>query len=321
MDRCDIASVTDAAEWAAYLSRVEHPHMVQSWAYGEAKCAVGAEETGRRFDVGGWQAKRIVIARGGEPVAVCQLLEKCVARLSCASRLNRGPLFLDREPDRELLSDVYGTLKHHSRFRPGVLVLAPALVDDEQSRRLLDELGYRPLSASGWSSCRVDLRGGEERIRGNLKSSWRNRLKAAERSGLELTVSQSAADVAWMIARHVENQTAKGFTHPAPALVKAVCDAAPDDVLVYKALLDGAPVGAMLAFFFGRGAEYYVGWTSSLGREVNVGNFLFYRIAVDLHERGCDWCDLSGERQGATEQFKRGMRGQHYQLLNEWLAL
>jgi hypothetical protein len=318
--RCDITGVDDAAEWAGYLTRVEQPHMVQAWAYGEAKRAVGAEKTGRRFDAGGWQARRLLIERGGDPVAVCQMLEKCVVGFSCASRLNRGPLFLDGGPHPEVVKDVYQTLKRHSKYRPGVLVLAPALPDGPESYRLLDDLGYRPRETSGWSSCRVDLSGGEEQIRKNLASSWRNRLKAAERNGLELAVSQSPDDVAWMIARHVENQAAKGFTHPAPALVKAVCDAAPDDVLIYKAHLDGEPIGAMLVFLFGRGAEYYVGWTGPRGRDVNVGNFLYYRIAVDLHERGCLWCDLCGERQGATEQFKRGMRGEHYELLNEWLA-
>jgi hypothetical protein len=319
--QCDITSVDDATEWAGYLTQVEHPHMVQSWAYGEAKQAVGADKTGWRFDAGGWQARRLLIERGGEPVAICQMLEKCVVGFSCASRVNRGPLFLGEEPPDEVVRDVYKTLRRHSRYRPGVLVLAPALPDGPSSYSLLDDLGYRPRQMAGWKSCRVDLRGGEEQIRKNLASSWRNRLKAAERSGLEITVSASPDDVGWMIARHVENQEAKGFTYPAPALVRAVCDAAPQDVLVYKALHEGEAVGAMLVFLFGRGAEYYVGWTGPRGREVNVGNFLFYRIAVDLHERGRQWCDLCGERHGATEQFKRGMRGEHYALLNEWLAL
>ena len=40
-NRCSVSLVTDAAEWDALFSRVEHPHMVQSWAYGEAKQAAG----------------------------------------------------------------------------------------------------------------------------------------------------------------------------------------------------------------------------------------------------------------------------------------
>jgi len=53
---------------------------------------------------------------------------------------------------------------------------------------------------------------------------------------------------------------------------------------------------------------------------VNVGNVLYWQVALELQRRGCRWLDLGGKRRGATEQFKRGMRGMSYELLNEWWA-
>jgi len=42
---------------------------------------------------------------------------------------------------------------------------------------------------------------------------------------------------------------------------------------------------------------------------------------VELKRRGSQWFDLGGKRAGATEQFKAGMGGVEYQLLNEWMVL
>jgi hypothetical protein len=317
---CSMTPVTDAAEWAALFSRVERPHMVQSWAYGEAKQYAGDRQTGRRVDVGGWRIRRLVIEREGEPVAICQLLDKRIAGVRCASRINRGPLFLDADPRDEVVRDVYRALRRHWRHLHGVLVLAPALTAGPENDRLLAGLGFRPRGQAGWLSSRVDLRGDEEQLRASLAPTWRNRLKASERSGLEVRISHSPEDVEWMIERHVENMREKGFSHPAATLVRALYRAAPDDHLLFRALLEGEAVGGMMAYRFGRGAEYYVGWMGPKGRPVNVGNFLYWQVATELQRRGCEWFDLGGQRMGATGQFKRGMRGEEYELLHEWVA-
>jgi len=311
--------VTDAAEWAALLSRVEHPHMVQSWAYGEAKQAAGDEQTQRRVDLGGWRTRRLVIERDGEPVAICQLLDKSIAGIRCASRINRGPLILG-DPGDKVVRDVYHALRRRWRLLRGVLVLAPALTADPANHRMLADLGFRPRKQAGWFSSRVDLRKDQEQLRASLAPTWRNRLKASERSGLEVGVSQLPEDYEWMIERHAENMREKGFSHPAAPLVSALYRAAPDDVLILQALLEGEAVGGMMSFLFGHGAEYYVGWMGPKGRPVNVGNFLYWQTACELQRRWCQWFDLGGQRMGATGQFKKGMRGEVYELLNEWLV-
>jgi len=253
-------------------------------------------------------------------VAICQLLDKSVAGIRCASRLNRGPLFLGADPHDDLVRDVYGALRRRWRHLRGRVILAPALTADPVNHSTLTELGFRPRHAAGWRSCRVDLNVDEEQLRRTLTSKWRNRLRVAERNGMEVRVSQAPEDVEWMIERHVENMREKGFTHPAPALVRALCDAAPDDLIVLQARLEEETVGGLMVYRFGRGAEYFVAWMGAKGRTVNVGNFLYWQAALELRRRGAYWCDLGGQRAGATEQFKRGMGGHEYELLNEWWA-
>jgi hypothetical protein len=316
-----MSRVTDAAEWNALFSKVEHPHMVQSWAYGEAKQAASGWRTRRSgFDAGGWRTRRLVFKRGDEPVAICQLLDKSLAGVRCASRLNRGPLFLGADPGRDVVRDVFGALRSHWRHLRGALVLAPALAVGPENYGLLAELGFRPRHQAGWCSDRVDLRVDEEQLRKNLASNWRNHLKQAERSGLEITISNSPEDVEWIIGRHVENMTEKDFSGPAPAFLRTLYRSAPDDFLIFQARLAEEAVGGMVAYRFGQAAEYYVGWMGSEGRKVNVGRFLYWQGALELRRRGCRWFDLGGKRAGATEPFKRGMGGVEYRLLNEWLA-
>ena len=277
-DSCDVDLVTDAAEWDALFAQVEHPHMVQSWAYGEAKqAAVGWSTRRVAADAGGWRARRVVFRREGEPVAICQLLDKSLLGIRCASRLNRGPLFLGAEPGNEAIRDVYRALRGHWKHLHGPLSLAPALTAHPENHRMLSELGFRRRQKRGWRSTRLDLRLDEEQLRENLAPTWRNRLKKAERSGLVLTVSSSPEDLEWISDRHVQNMREKDFSGPAPALLRALYQARPDDSLIFRARLEEETVGGMMIYRFGHGAEYYVGWmgaraakpmsaTSSIGR-------------------------------------------------------
>jgi hypothetical protein len=312
-DHFELVAVNDARAWRALFSRVEQPHLTQTWAYGDAKQASG-----------GWRAQRFVFVRSDEPVAICQVLDRTVAGVRLASRLNRGPLFLDPGPSEDLVAGVYGALRRRWRGLHRTLFLAPALDDRPQNHRLLSDLGFHDRKRNGWCSARLDLRQPEAALRSNLTSRWRNRLKAAERSGLDLRIGGSAADLEWMIARHVENMAQKGFVGPKPALLRALHRAAPGSLLVFRAHHDGAPVGGLAVYRFGGIAECYIGWFGPEGRKVNVGNFLFWQIALDMSSRGCYGLDVGGlepsDRGNHFGRFKGGLGATDYMLANEWLS-
>jgi hypothetical protein len=318
---CEIRVVRDRVEWDELFGQVQLPHLVQSWAYGDAKLDSGDHSARRSLiDAGGWRPRRVVFTRDGEAVAICQFMDKPVATFAAASRVNRGPLLLGR-PDAETIRAVYAALKSRRRRRCGVLVLAPALEDSEENVRLLATLGFRRRDRAGWISTRLDLDRSPEELRANLHQKWRNRLNTGERAGFTFRAAPGAEGLEWMVARHIENMQDKGFAGPSPALLRALYRAAPDSVLVFQACLDGQPAGGMLVYRFGAGAEYYVGWIGAEGKRRMAGNFLYWNVAVEMQRRGCRWIDLGGERPGHTEHFKRGMRGDEYQLLGEWLAV
>ncbi len=317
---CVVKPVIDEARWNALFARVDQPHIPQAWAYGQAVQETVDFTTRRLLDAGGWRARRVVFERDGAPVAICQLLDKSLAGLRWAALVDRGPLFLDREPGDDVVRDVYAALRQASHRR-GVLILVPALADSPHNVALLSEVGFRPRPAAGFRSTRVDLTPDEDEMRKSLKAKWRNQLKSGERSGAVMVASTAREDVEWMIQRHIENMAAKGFSEPTPAFVRALYNAAPESLVVCRAVVDGESLAGMAAFTFGQAAEYYIGWVSEAGRKINVNNFLFWQAALELRRRGCRTFDLGGMRAGSTEGFKTGMGGTEYQLVHNWLSL
>lgn len=319
--RLDISTVADRSHWEALFSEVAQPHMSQSWAYGDAvQAAVDWRLRKRALDAGGWRPRRLVFERDGSPVAICQLLEKPLMGMRWAALADRGPLFLDPDPSDELIRDVYATLRTARRHFGLVLILVPPLFDDPQNFHMLSGAGFRPRRVGGYRSTRVDLSLDEDAMFRKLKSKWRNQLRAGMKTGATVTVSSSPADAEWMIDRHIQNMSDKGFSSPEPALVRALYDADPEHFLVFRAVLDGESLAGLVAFTFGDAADYYIGWVSDAGRKMNVNNFLFWETALELRRRGCRSFDLGGMRAGATEPFKTGLGGTEYQLIHNWLA-
>lgn len=319
---CSVETVTQRPEWEALFSRVEQPHLFQSWGYGDA---VGATTNWslrhRALDLGGWRPRRLVFEHGGRPVAICQLLEKPLARYRWAALADHGPLFLGPEPSADVRRGVYSCLRRARRHFGLVLILVPPLLDEPGNEAFLREVGFQPRPFAGHRSTRVDLSLSEECMFRRLKPKWRNQLRSGMRAGAAVTFSTSMDDVDWMMDRHIENMRAKGFTTPEPVFARALYHAGPDDFLVGRATLDGETLAGLVAVTFGQGSEYYIGWVSEAGRKKNVNNMLFWETALELRRRGCRSFDLGGMRAGSTEPFKKGMGGTEYQLIHNWLAL
>jgi lipid II:glycine glycyltransferase (peptidoglycan interpeptide bridge formation enzyme) len=303
----------DETEWNELFSAVGAPRLVQTWAYGEGKRAVG------------WNVRRTIFERDGEPVAISHVFDKKVAGVALpVSRINRGPLLIGKEPDDGVVEGVHLVLRRHwQRLRHGVLFLAPALEASEEHDQLLRDMGFRDRGVLGRSSVVLDLTLDEDRLRANLASSWRNRLKAAEKAGLTFTVSESEEMRKWLLERHEQNIREKEFHGQPPVQVDAFCCSSPGDYFIGCVHLGDEAVATMLVCLFADSAECHVGWFGSVGRPVSAGNFLYWQMALEAKRRGCRSLDLGGfartDPQG-LRHFKQGMRGAEYTLMDEWMS-
>jgi lipid II:glycine glycyltransferase (peptidoglycan interpeptide bridge formation enzyme) len=301
----------DQSELAGLFNQTTKPHVTQAPAYAYAKQAHG-----------GWQVRRLEFESDGRPVAICHVLEKSVLGFRIA-RINRGPLFLKSDPAPSTIRAVYSELRAAYRIaRGGILSIAPALEHNAGNAVLLADLGFRDSGYHGWCSSLVDLTKGEDQLRKSLNQKWRNRLSSAERSGLELHVSQSDEHFEWLLQRHREHAQSKGFRSLGVKFLRAYRDWQPCDCFVLQARLAGHPVAGMLVTRLGQKAEGLV-LVCTEGRGYNAGNFLFWNAMLEMKRTGCAWWDMGGHgyKPGNFKHFKEGVRGVEYRLMGEWLSL
>lgn len=306
-----IRPIRDIDEWDDCFDAVAHPHLPQFYALGEAKQR--AEH---------WHVKRYIFEHCATPFAIAQVLEKRIAGLRVASRINRGPLFIEESPSYEDRENAFRLIRDSWRIlRGGPLFISPALALAEENRSLLLDLGFKDRNTAKWRSSIVDLTQKEDEIRKRLASNWRNHLKLAERTGVELRTSNAEEDCEWLFDKHVEDMREKKYKGPSKPLLQALCAARRSSVLVLQALIDKSPQAGILLVHCRQKAEYHVGWFGPNGRKFNCGNFLLWNAVLEMKKAGCKYLDVGSyscnEKFG---HFKQGMRGQEYQLVGEWLC-
>jgi hypothetical protein len=307
-----VARAASRDEWDALMLASAHPHLPQAFAYGEARAAGGK-----------WRSVRIVFEQAGQPVAFATVLQLRRFGLTLLNRVNRGPVFVDGAPSDALVSGVYRELRRRwGRVWTAPLLIAPALEMGERADKLLRAAGYMRRTPQSWLSARIDLTRDESAILAGFASTFRNRLRAAEKAGAQLEVSETADAFDWMIERHLQNMDDKGFSALGRPALEALRATAPENVLVFRLIHEGQPVAGMSVVRFGRVAEYHVGWFGPEGRKLNAGNFLMWNIMRELKRRGVASFDVGGMKYGdGYTRFKKTMNPVEYELAGEWMSL
>lgn len=300
-----VVPVLDRASWDALVARAAFPHLPQSYAYGEAKRAKG------------WHVERVGFERNGHILAVATVLVRRILGIPLLTRINRGPLLLEAASAREVTA-IYAAIRRHWR---GPLLIAPALPHGADSTRILREAGFRLRHDQGWLSGRIDLDRGEDGIWAGFASTFRNRVRHAEKATPGVRVATDAATYDWLLERHVENMRDKRFSAADPVLLRALRTARPEDVLVFQLIHDDEAVAGMSVVLFGDCAEYHIGWFGPEGRRLNAGNVLMWAAIRTLHQRGVSRFDVGGLKPGdGYTQFKRTMRPSEFRLAGEWMS-
>jgi hypothetical protein len=307
-ETADIRVVTDRAEWDALIAASPMPHLPQSFAYGDGKAASG------------WSVVRVAFFFAGRPIAFATVLQLRRLGLTLLNRVNRGPVFVDAHPARERVVAVYRALRRRfGTLLRGPLTIAAALPMSADSDAILRNAGYRLRHRRSWRSGRIDLLQSEDQLWAGLASTFRNRVRRAEKAGAELRIADDAESFEWMIARHLENMTEKGFSAVGPALLRGLRASNSNDVLIFQHLHEGRPVAGMSVVRFGRVAEYHIGWFGPEGRALNAGNFLMWKVMTEMKRRGVASFDVGGLKPGdGYTRFKQTMHPVEYDLAGEW---
>lgn len=292
--------------YEALLTTAGRSNLLQCWAWGEAKA-----------EAEGWRPRRAILSSGTMAVAIAQVLEKRIGP-ACVARLNRGPVWLYDDLTAEAKAAALACLRRQYRWwRASALLAAPELETAPA--------GFRRRAGTPWCSAWIDLGRDPADLRKGLNGKWRNMLVNAEKAGLEVEVLTGGAGIDWLLPRYEEMMAAKGFAGITPALLTALArHADAEDLLVLRALADGADASAVLLARHGAAATYLIGWNSEAGRKTRANHLLLWQAVEQLRDRGGRWLDLGGidpVNTPGVASFKRGMNGAEYTLAGEFLSL
>ena len=289
---------TDRPSWDAAHTQAGGA-LQQDWAYGSS------------LTVPGVTCLRAEIILDGVTVALAQFICRRYGFVLSIALCTRGPLWLvPLRPD--VRARIYQTIKRSLPLpRPRLALFSPEITDpyDASVRRLIRVM-------TGYSTLMIDLTRPDEQLRAEMDARWRNRLGAAEKSGLILVNDEvNPEQVQWLLKEEQAERAKKSFHGLPVAFVERYIQAGTDikqTALVLHAEHKHKRIAAMLFLIHGSVATYHIGWSDQAGRETNAHKLILWRAFDILRARGITTLDMGGVNTHdlpGISRFKLGMGG------------
>lgn len=291
-------------EWAAAFARVTRSTLPQCFGYARAM--------GKTH---GWVPRLGTIEADGRPLGLVQILERRHLKIVHERQLHRGPLWFDGVPDPPVLEPVLSALRAACPSNPlNRASVLPELPAGPEMEALMARCGFTRIGP-GYQTVWLDLTRTMEALRAGFSTTWRQRLKSAQKTGLVIDVDAEAKNLPWLMKQEHEQAAAKHFRAMTGPLAVRLRNALlkGDGVMMVAALHDGEAVASALFFGHGRAATYQVGWSNDAGRRTHAMRLVLWRAMEALKERGFAALDLGGinpETAPGVTEFKTAMGGE-----------
>jgi hypothetical protein len=291
----------DRKIWAAAAEAAPFFPLQQDWEYGLA-----ARWQGR-------DVRRYVAMDGDRPVACLQAIGRRWLGFFDVWAALRGPV-----------GDPHAWAGLAARL-PGwpfaASLVSPEMAADAASRARILGRG-RVHTGPTLALWRLDAKS-EAGLLAGMHQKWRNRLRAAERSGLRVELAPRGKWVEWTIAQSEVVRAAKGFEAAPPEFVARLAELKGGrECLVAVALDKREPVAGALFLRHGRDATYYVAAATPAGRKANAANLVLWRACLALKEAGVRHLDLGTietTRSAGLARFKLGTGAEVFELAGTYL--
>lgn len=274
--------VIDSVKWNKTVAALPHPHILQSWEWGEFKSRYG------------WRARRFVWS-GGE--AAAQILTRSALRGAVRILyLPKGPL-LDWSNSR-LCARVLDDLQALARRERAILIkLDPDLPTGANNQGELETRGWRfsPDQIQFRNTATLDLARDESEILAAMKQKTRYNIRLAERKGVRVRAG-TEADWALLYRMYAETSVRDGFVIRAADYYRDAWGSFMRAGLAqpFIAEVDEEAVGGLVLFTFAHTAWYMYGMSRDAHREKMPNHLLQWEAMRWARAKGCDTYDFWG---------------------------
>jgi len=242
-------------EWTGRLDLGRSVALQQSWDYGQAARALGAE------------VRRARVADDAGEIAVTQVLDRYGLRL-----ISRGPVWLRNiEPARK-------------RRVLRALARGPTLATAEDA---VAGFGLVPLLTGRFHAV-WDLLPSPEALRCGLERRWAGRLVAAGRAGVHVRCGDDDS-LDRLIRAEAAQRHRKGYRGLPPEFPRHL---PPGALRIWHWVQDGEMGAAMVFVRHGSAATYQTGWAGPAARRCGVHQVMLWQAALALRAEGVRWLDL-----------------------------
>lgn len=325
-----VLSVTNQQDWDGALLALPHPHILQSWAWGDFKSRHG------------WRPQRLLFQEEGRTVAAASLLRRTIPVLPTAiCYAPKGPILDWTDEDRA--ERVLAVLEREARRWDTLFVkIDPDLYYPDHAPAFSPCPPHAPQMAAllqrrGWrfsndqiqfrNTVLLDLEPEEDDLLAAMKQKSRYNIRLAARRGVTIRQGEGA-DLPLFYQLYAETAQRDRFLIRAPHYYEDAWGSFLQAGLATLLLaeVEGQAVAGLILFIFGNRAWYMYGASSNQHRDKMPNYLLQWEAIRHARARGCTVYDLWGAPEELEEsdpmwgvvRFKLGLGGQIAQGLGAW---
>lgn len=305
--------------WEKLWPLSRNDNLLQSWFYGVAK------KNSEKLEI-----LYFSISKEDKDIALVQLLIKKFPILGKLARLNRGPIFLINQNQKESAEDLENILKliilECKKRKIRMIKVAPEIISNENSCLPLLNNGFSKISSVPWSSGLISLKEHEEGLLKNLNGKWRNCYRKSVKLGVTISkVENNFENLAELIKSYKNFQLMKEFKGLSDSFIKELSKFNHVDwkFNIFHANINSSdePIGKLVTIHHGKTAIYLIGATNTIGRTNKANYALLWNALIYAKKSGCEMFDIGGlgeETPKGIAHFKKGLNAKNYQLIGEW---
>lgn len=314
MSEIIVREIKEKQVWEDFLHEHAEANFLQSWNWGQFYIKLGQKVFYRGF-------------YSGEELVGVMLLIREDAKRGRHLILPGGPIF--EWYDQDLIAAFGEELRRLGREEKAVFIRCrPQLQDNEQSRKIFDDLGFidAPMHLHAELTHRLDLSLSEEELLAKMRKSTRYEIRKAEKEGIKVIGKQDERQIREFYDLQLETAQRQKFVPFSLKYWQKQFEAfAPDnEVVLYSAYYEDKLLAQAMIIFYGQEAVYHYGASTEWAHKYPGAPAIQWAAIKEAKKRGLSRYNFWGvapegemqHRFAKLSVFKRGFAGEDFAYLH-----